>query len=266
MGDFQKHLKLAKEKLEVTVSAYCNKQMTVVGDLGTKVVEQLVEADAARNNEHFGDHRSRHEYSNKNFPSEINKAMRKIYKKIAKELSKIADIKVVVLYGSFARGEPTSRSDIDLLVLTTESKTQEEVQNKVIELESEIDRNIQPTIRTISELQKTDSGLLQNIFEEGKILYLKEPAEIPSALLLQQKPYLIYSFKISKLDQKEKARFNRLLYEQIRKRYKYRGLLNELGGKKLSAGCVMVPMNQKEKIEKFFKKFNVTYEQLKVWK
>ena len=79
MGDFQKHLKLAKEKLEVTVSAYCNKQMTVVGDLGTKVVEQLVEADAARNNEHFGDHRSRHEYSNKNFPSEINKAMRKIW-------------------------------------------------------------------------------------------------------------------------------------------------------------------------------------------
>ena len=96
--------------------------------------------------------------------------MKKIYKKIAKELSKIADIKVVVLYGSFARGEPTSRSDIDLLVLTTESKIQEEVQNKVIELESEIDRNIQPTIRTISELQKTDSGLLQNIFEEGKIL------------------------------------------------------------------------------------------------
>jgi len=39
MGDFKKHLKLAKEKLEVTISAYFNKQMTVVGDLGTKVVE-----------------------------------------------------------------------------------------------------------------------------------------------------------------------------------------------------------------------------------
>jgi len=79
MGNFQKHLKLAKEKLEVTISAYYNKQITVVGDLGTKVVEQLIEADAARNNEHFGDHRSRHEYSNENFPSEINKAMRKLW-------------------------------------------------------------------------------------------------------------------------------------------------------------------------------------------
>jgi len=38
MGNFQKHVKLAKEKLEATFSAYVNKQMTVVGDLGTKVV------------------------------------------------------------------------------------------------------------------------------------------------------------------------------------------------------------------------------------
>ncbi|OGX45130.1 MAG: hypothetical protein A3G38_04450 [Omnitrophica WOR_2 bacterium RIFCSPLOWO2_12_FULL_51_8] len=79
MGDFEKHIKLAKEKLKATAEAYENKQSTVVGDLGTKVVEQLVEADAARNNEHFGDHQSRHEYSNKNFSAEVNKAMRKIW-------------------------------------------------------------------------------------------------------------------------------------------------------------------------------------------
>ncbi len=61
-------------------------------------------------------------------------------------------------------------------------------------------------------------------------------------------------------------RFDRSLYEQKRKGYKYKGLLNELGGKKLSSGCVMVPNNQKEKIEKFFKKLNVKFEKLKVWK
>ncbi len=79
MGDFQKHLELVKEKLKATINAYNNKQSTVVGDLGTKVVEQLVEADAANKGQHFGDHQSRHEYSNKNFPSEINKVMRKIW-------------------------------------------------------------------------------------------------------------------------------------------------------------------------------------------
>lgn len=192
--------------------------------------------------------------------------MKRILKKIAKELSKIEDVKAIILYGSLARGEFTSRSDVDLFILTTEDKTQKEIQDKVIELESEIGRNIQPTIRTIAELQKTDTGLLQNIFQEGKILYLREPSDIPSAILLQQKPYLIYSFQISSLLQKEKARFNRQLYEQTRKEYKYKGLLQEIGGQKLSAGCVMMPYEQKEKIEKFFKKFKVKFEQLKVWK
>jgi hypothetical protein len=79
MGDFQKHIILAKEKLLAAFSAYSSNQMTVVGDLGTKVVEQLIEAEAARNNDHFGDHRSRHEYSNKKFPFVINRAMRKIW-------------------------------------------------------------------------------------------------------------------------------------------------------------------------------------------
>ena len=192
--------------------------------------------------------------------------MKRLFKKVVEELSTIPDVKVIILYGSYARGEFTSRSDIDLLILVTKEKTQEEIQNKIIKLESELDISIQPNIRTISELQKTDSGLLQNIFNEGKILYLKEPAEIPSALLLKQKPYLIYVFKINNLNQKEKAKFNRQLYEQTRDEYKYEGLLNELGGKKLSAGCVMVPVNKRDKIEKLFKKYNVNYEQLKVWK
>ncbi|MBL7131510.1 MAG: nucleotidyltransferase domain-containing protein [Candidatus Omnitrophica bacterium] len=192
--------------------------------------------------------------------------MKRILKKIAKELSGIEDVKAVILYGSLARGEFTSRSDIDLFILTTDDKTQKEVEDKVIELESAIGRNIQPTIRTVAELQKTDTGLLQNIFQEGKVLYLKEPSDIPSAILLQQKPFLIYSFQISSLPQKDKAKFNRQLYEQTRKGYKYKGLLQEIGGQKLSAGCIMVPHMQKETIEKFFKKFKVKFEQLKVWK
>jgi predicted nucleotidyltransferase len=192
--------------------------------------------------------------------------MKRILKKIAKELSQIEDVKAIILYGSLARGEFTSRSDIDLFILTTDDKTQKEVEDRVIEIETEIGRNIQPTIRTIMELQKTDTGLLQNIFQEGKILYLKEPSDIPSAILLQQKPYLIYSFQISSLPQKGKAKFNRQLYEQTKKDYKYKGLLQELGGQKLSAGCAMIPYEQKERIEKFFKKFKVKFEQLKVWK
>ncbi len=192
--------------------------------------------------------------------------MKRILKKIAKKLSEIEDVKAVILYGSLARDEYTSRSDIDLFILTTKSETQDLIHNKIIELENETGRNIQPTIRTLNELHKTDTGLLQNIFQEGKILYLREPSDIPSAILLQQKPYLIYSFQISSLPQKDKARFNRQLYEQRRKEYKYNGLLQEIGGRRLSSGCVMIPYEHKERIEKFFRKFRVKFEQLKVWR
>ncbi len=192
--------------------------------------------------------------------------MKRILNKITKALSAIEDVKAVVLYGSFARGEATSRSDIDLLILTTEKETIKEVQNKIIEVEQATGRNIQPTIRTPEELQKTDTGLLQNIFQEGKVLYLKEAADIPSAILLQQKPFLVYTFQLSSLSQKEKARFNRQLYEVTKKSYKYKGLLQEFGGRKLSAGCILVPHAEKRKIEKFFKQFKVQFNQLKVWK
>jgi len=48
MGDFEKHLSIAREKLSSLKEAYQKRRYTVVGDLAIKVVEQLVEADTAR--------------------------------------------------------------------------------------------------------------------------------------------------------------------------------------------------------------------------
>jgi len=49
--------------------------------------------------------------------------MNKLFNQIVKELSKIDEICAIILYGSFARGEATSRSDIDLFILTTEQSS-----------------------------------------------------------------------------------------------------------------------------------------------
>ncbi len=192
--------------------------------------------------------------------------MNRVIKKIVKGLLAIEDIRAIILYGSFARKEATSRSDIDLFILTTEKKTEKEIEDKIIRIELEVGRNIQPTIRTLKELEKTDSGLLQNIFQEGRVLYLKEPTDIPSSMLLEQKPQLIYSFQLSDLNQNEKVKFNNEFYGRKKEKYSYKGLLQEIGGQKLSAGCIMIPHMQKETIEKFFRKFKVKFEQLKVWK
>ncbi|MBF0217783.1 MAG: hypothetical protein HQL30_12420 [Candidatus Omnitrophica bacterium] len=78
MGEFEKHMRIAKEKLTVAKQALGGKNNTVVGDLATKVVEQLIEADVSRKGEHFGDHKSRNDYSNKEYPEEVNNAMRRV--------------------------------------------------------------------------------------------------------------------------------------------------------------------------------------------
>lgn len=192
--------------------------------------------------------------------------MNRALKKIVTGLSEIDDVVSVILYGSFARNENTSRSDIDLFILVSEKSALKKVQDKIISIESVIGRNIQPTIRTLKELEKTDTGLLQNIFQEGKMLYLKEPTDIPSSMLLSQKPQLIYSFQISNLDQNKKAKFNNEFYGRVKGKYSYKGLLQETGGQKLSSGCVLVPHAEKQKTEKFFKKFKIKFNQVKVWR
>jgi len=189
-----------------------------------------------------------------------------ILKKIAKELSTLTDINLIILYGSFARGDQGGNSDIDLFIRTSRNESAEVIQNKVIELEKQAGRPIQPTIRTAKELTSMDSGLLRNILMEGKILFLREPVDIPATVILKQKPFVIYTFNLGGLRQNVKAKFNRELYAQKNKKYSYQGLLHELEGRKLSAGCVIVPFASKFRLEKFLKKHKITFEALHVWK
>ena len=192
--------------------------------------------------------------------------LKSISKKITESLLKINDVRAIVLYGSFARGDFGPKSDIDLFILTGGRDTVEKVEKEIVQLEREVEIDIQPTIRTIEELNKTDTGLLQNVFQEGKVLYTKEPLDIPAVSLLEQKPYFIFSFNLNNLNQKQKTAFNRELYEQTKGKYTYKGLLKELGGEKISPGCVIIPDNKEEVLLKFFKKHRVKFMQTKIWK
>jgi predicted nucleotidyltransferase len=126
-----------------------------------------------------------------------------LFKKIVKAFSAVGDLKAIILYGSFARGDYGPRSDIDLMFITKKKRTVEEIQDIIISLE--LGRSIQPIIRTEKELTETDSGLLQNLFLEGNILFLREPLDLDVSMLLHLRPFLLYTFDLGKLDQKKKA-------------------------------------------------------------
>ena len=79
MGEYQKHVRMAREKLKAVKSALEEGQHSVVGDLATNVVEQRIEADAAKENIHFGTHLDRHKFSVERYPKDINAAMKKVW-------------------------------------------------------------------------------------------------------------------------------------------------------------------------------------------
>jgi predicted nucleotidyltransferase len=185
-------------------------------------------------------------------------------KKIVKVLTPIAGVKAVVLYGSFARGDFGPKSDLDLFIITDRPATRREILEKIADLD--LDRRIQPTVRTELELKRTDSGLLSNIFEEGKVIYLREPMDIPAKTIVDLNPHSIFTFELTALDQKNKAKFNREMYERASGKYKYKGLLGQLGGERLSSGCVVIPMSGRARLLKAFNKYKITYKELKVWK
>lgn len=193
------------------------------------------------------------------------KKLQRIFKQISRELSSISEIRLVILYGSYARGDFGLKSDLDLFILTSKSNAVEKIHNAIIRIEDKIGKSIQPTIRTGEEFEKTDSGLLQNLLREGKILFLRDFYEISAVTLLKQKPFIIYSFRINSLSQKNKAKFNREFYARTKKQYEYRGLLQKLGGEKLASGCIMIPFRAKNEMEKIFKKYKIKHETKNIW-
>jgi predicted nucleotidyltransferase len=187
-----------------------------------------------------------------------------LFRKIVTAFSGVEDLKGIILYGSFAREDYGPRSDIDLMFITKKKETTEEIQDIIISLE--LGRSIQPVIRTEKELSETDSGLLQNLFLEGKILFLREPFDFDVSLLLHLKPYLVYTFDLGNLNQNTKAKFNRAFYPRRTANYNYPGVLTELKGEKFASGCVMVPYSERRAIEKFLASFKVKFSAVRVWK
>jgi predicted nucleotidyltransferase len=188
---------------------------------------------------------------------------RRLLNRIVKAISPLPGVCAIVLYGSFARGDHGPKSDVDLLILVQRPDQVSLVEERLAE--QEFDRQIQPLVRTLRDLDRTDTGLLRNIFREGRLLFLNGPLDIPAAHLLDLKPVVLYTFNLRGLAQPEKARFNRVLYPHRTPAYRYSGLLADLGGIRLSSGCFLLPVEACRKMEHLFRQHGVSFRSRQVW-
>ena len=97
--------------------------------------------------------------------NEINGKLRKYITLVRKGFSP----KKIVLFGSYARGNFTENSDIDIAVIV------DEIKGDVLDLEFQLfklRRNIDDRIEPILLEEKNDpSGFLESILEYGKVIY-----------------------------------------------------------------------------------------------
>ena len=92
--------------------------------------------------------------------------------KIAREFAeaiKSDDIKLIMLFGSVARGDDTEDSDIDILIVSPiADKIKPEIHKIAIDIILEKDEVISPRLMTEEQFNKIeDYPFLNNVFKEG---------------------------------------------------------------------------------------------------
>ena len=83
------------------------------------------------------------------------------------------------IYGSIAKSEDSSKSDIDLLVIS-DKLTYSEVMERLIEVESSLGRVVNPTIYDLKQIKqklKQDNAFVARIIEQPKI-WIKEDQDV----------------------------------------------------------------------------------------
>lgn len=195
----------------------------------------------------------------------IQKEFKETIFEFVKQISNFSEVNSVTLFGSVAKEEATLLSDIDILVIVSNMK----IENNIIKIANEIsdkyNKKFQLIVKT-KKLEGLDSSMIEEISKDGILLY-----GLPIKLKqkdLELEPYLIAIYSLANLPQSEKMKFKRSIFgsESVfkGKTKKYRtvqeGILKMYNSARLGRGAIIFPSKHKEiikQLEYFKVKFKV---------
>ena len=99
---------------------------------------------------------------------------REAVRRIASGLLTCSHVLRGTIFGSRIRGDFTGDSDLDLLLIVTDSGNRDEAIGVLHDIELELDVPISPTIMTADEYEKnakTGNAFIRNVEREGLIVY-----------------------------------------------------------------------------------------------
>ncbi len=173
---------------------------------------------------------------------------------VFKELARIKSLQAIILYGSFARGEVSPKSDIDLLLVFDSRNEARKREKQAVEIlrRARVKRIIVPACMGVEEL-RDNPDLIYNVLRDGKVLYKRIGVELwPPAKLLGGKPMVIYEFDLAGLPHQKKVKLNRTLYGVQVGKYSYKGLVEQRGGYRLGKGAILIPADAEVEFDGFF--------------
>jgi predicted nucleotidyltransferase len=181
-------------------------------------------------------------------------------KYIVDRIKGINGVLAIVLFGSYSRGDFDEGSDIDLLVVFRNKEELKEGTKQVYNISAKSDYFFQIVCLTLDELR--NSPLLSSILREGKIYYGED---ILRKLSYSFKPYALITYSTANLSLKERALIAQKLEGRVYNKYKYDGLVQQLGGYKVGRGVIMVPIENLKNLIEFLDKRKVQYVIRYVW-
>lgn len=180
------------------------------------------------------------------------------------ELDKIRNI---ILFGSVARGEATKESDIDLFVDIVKNKN---IEKKIKKIKNnfykstkyknywellDVKNNINMVVGDLSKWKELKPSILAN----GITLYGKYK-EAPK----EGKHKVIFAWEDIKPASKRVMLSKKIFGYKYFKKF-YEGLLQTYNGKRISKGCIIVPLEHSKPFEKVFKYYKITPKIFKIF-
>lgn len=181
-----------------------------------------------------------------------------------------ANISRIILFGSVARGDFDSESDVDLFIDTEKTKEVESVSKKILKAFEKSEtyekwrlKGIKNPI-SVKAGRLEDWGLYRSVISSGILLYGKFE-EMPE----KAKYYAMFALDFGSLKRSEKVKAWRDLYGYRQKLGKKifvsKGLLEALSGKKIERSVIAVPAENKGRILDFAKRNKIGYKIFEIW-
>lgn len=180
-------------------------------------------------------------------------------------IPKIEKIDRIILHGSIAKGNFDEESDVDLFI---DTKEKEGKINKIADNYYKTKKFKEWELKGISnkisiivgELDSKEwQELKRSIINTGIILYGKYKSEVEKI-----NQYDLFSFENIKPDKKRIAIFRKLYGFKIGKK-QYPGITNKINAIKVGKGCLLVPAEHVNELQRYFQEKKVAVKIYDIW-